>query len=101
MRDMKKMNITFMKDNHPNNSYFYEMIVFTGDKKESGTSSKVNCNFSWSASLNNLNKLFHKKVLYNLHSDMYETGIRVLNEENRESVLKPSSVDTFIMAVKQ
>jgi polycystin 1L2 len=46
LRDVKKMNITFMKDNHPNNSYFYELIVFTGDKKESGTDSKVKYNFS-------------------------------------------------------
>jgi polycystin 1L2 len=46
LRDIKKMNITFMKDNHPNNSYFYELIVFTGDKKESGTNSKVNSNLS-------------------------------------------------------
>ena len=46
LRDRKKMNITFMKDNHPHNSYFYELIVFTGDKKESGTNSKVNSNFS-------------------------------------------------------
>jgi hypothetical protein len=36
-----------------------------------------------------------------LNSDLYETGIRVLNEENRESLLKASSVDTFIMAVKE
>ncbi len=42
-----------------------------------------------------------KKVLFNLHSDLHETGIRILNEENRESVLKKSSVDTFIMAVKK
>jgi hypothetical protein len=46
LRDRKKMNITFMKDNHPNNSYFYELIVFTGDKNESGTNSKVNSNFN-------------------------------------------------------
>jgi hypothetical protein len=45
LRDRKKMNITFMKDNHPNNSYFYELIVFTGDKNESGTNSKVISNF--------------------------------------------------------
>jgi hypothetical protein len=46
MRDVKKMNITFMKDNHSNHSYFYELIVFTGDKNESGTNSKVNSNFN-------------------------------------------------------
>jgi hypothetical protein len=41
LRDLKKMNITFMEDNHSSDSYFYELIVFTGDKEESGTNSKV------------------------------------------------------------
>ena len=41
LRDLKKMNITFMKDNHPSDSYLYELIVFTGDKDEAGTNSKV------------------------------------------------------------
>jgi hypothetical protein len=27
-------------------TYFYELIVFTGDKNESGTNSKVNSNFN-------------------------------------------------------
>ncbi len=52
LRDTKKMNITFMKDNHPNNSYFYELIIFTGDKNESGTNSKVNSNFNQFSKLN-------------------------------------------------
>jgi polycystin 1L2 len=61
LRDMKKMNITFMKDNYPNNSYFYELIVFTGDKKESGTNSKVKYNLSLLIlSDDNLNELYFK-----------------------------------------
>lgn len=39
--DSKKINVTFMKDNYPSDLYFYEIIVFTGDKYESGTNSKV------------------------------------------------------------
>ena len=40
-RDLKKLNIIPLKDNSPNDDYFYELIVFTGDLNESGTKSKV------------------------------------------------------------
>ncbi len=40
-RDLKKLNIIPLKDNKPNDDYFYELIVFTGDLNESGTKSKV------------------------------------------------------------
>jgi hypothetical protein len=39
--DSKKITVTFMEDNYPSDLYFYEIIVFTGDKDESGTNSKV------------------------------------------------------------
>ena len=44
-RDSKKMLIYAMKDNYPNDSYFYEIIVFTGNRSESGTQSIVNIFF--------------------------------------------------------
>jgi polycystin 1L2 len=44
IQDEKKINLVLTKDNLENNSYFYEVIVFTGTKKESGTQSKVNFN---------------------------------------------------------
>ena len=31
----------YMKDNYPNDTYYYELTFFTGDKNESGTNSKV------------------------------------------------------------
>jgi len=40
-RNSKKINVTFMKDNYPSDLYFYELIFYTGDKRESGTNSKV------------------------------------------------------------
>jgi polycystin 1L2 len=43
-RDLKKLNIIPLKDNKPNDDYFYELIVFTGDLNESGTKSKVKIN---------------------------------------------------------
>ena len=43
-RDKRKMNITVLDDNHPNDNYFYELIVFTGNQNESGTQSKIKFN---------------------------------------------------------
>ena len=40
-RDLKKLNIIPLKDNNPQNDYFYELIVFTGNQSESATQSKV------------------------------------------------------------
>jgi len=41
IQDVKKMNLVACKDNDPNHSYFYEVIIFTGIKDKSGTKSKV------------------------------------------------------------
>ena len=40
-RDLKKLNIIPLKDNSPNDDYFYEIIVFTGNRLYAGTKSKV------------------------------------------------------------
>ena len=41
VRDRKKANIVLLKDNNPLDKYLYELIVFTGNRSESGTRSKV------------------------------------------------------------
>jgi len=40
-RDMKKLNIIPLKDNLSPDNYFYELMVFTGNRNESETDSKV------------------------------------------------------------
>jgi polycystin 1L2 len=40
-RDLKKLNIVPLKDNNPQNDYFYELMVFTGNQSEAATQSKV------------------------------------------------------------
>jgi polycystin 1L2 len=40
-KDENKMGIYFLKDNYPNDLYLYELIVFTGNRSESETNSKV------------------------------------------------------------
>ncbi len=41
VKDMKKMNIIPLKDNHPSNNYFYELMIFTGNRNQAETNSKV------------------------------------------------------------
>jgi polycystin 1L2 len=43
-RDINKLNIIPLKDNHSPDNYFYELMVFTGNRNESETDSKVKCN---------------------------------------------------------
>ena len=42
LRDLKRLKIVSLKDNFSSDSYFYEIIVFTGNRSESGTRSQVN-----------------------------------------------------------
>ena len=42
IREGKKMNLVWLKDNHLRDSYFYEIIFFTGDESNSATESRVN-----------------------------------------------------------
>ena len=51
-RDLKKLNIMPLKDNNPEHDYFYEVIIFTGDQKESGTQSKVKNYFFFNSHFN-------------------------------------------------
>ena len=50
-RDEQKMGIYFLEDNYPNELYFYELIVFTGNRSESETNSKVNFEFIFNSNL--------------------------------------------------
>ena len=45
--------------------------------------------------------IFQKKVQFSISGDFFETGIRVLSQENRKNLLTTSSVDSFIMTVKK
>jgi hypothetical protein len=43
--DMKKLNINILNDNHSSDNYLYELIVFTGNRNESETNSKVSYSY--------------------------------------------------------
>ena len=98
-RDLLKRGVYLLKDNHPSESYFYELMIFTGNRSESQTNSKVI--YTFYKILNRLLLFFlQKKVFLKINGDLNETGVRVLNEENK-SALRRSAVDSFIMAVKK
>ncbi len=40
-KDIEKLGVTPLSDNHQSDEYFYQIIVFTGQRKDSGTKSKV------------------------------------------------------------
>jgi hypothetical protein len=39
--DIEKLGVTPLPDNHKSDQYFYQIIVFTGQRKDSGTNSNV------------------------------------------------------------
>ena len=40
-KDLQKLGVTSLPDNHQPDQYFYQILVFTGQRKDSGTKSKV------------------------------------------------------------
>ena len=40
-KDLEKLGVTPLPDNHKADQYFYQILVFTGQRKDSGTKSKV------------------------------------------------------------
>jgi hypothetical protein len=41
-KDLEKLGVTPLSDNHQADKYYYQILVFTGQRKDSGTKSKVN-----------------------------------------------------------
>jgi polycystin 1L2 len=40
-KDLEKLGVTVLPDNHPSDQYLYQIIVFTGQRKDAGTTSNV------------------------------------------------------------
>jgi polycystin 1L2 len=40
-KDLEKLGVTPLPDNHKSDQYYYQIIVFTGQRKDAGTKSKV------------------------------------------------------------
>ena len=78
-RDLNKLNIIPLDDYLNNHNYFYEIIVFTGNRKDAATESKV-------------------KIV--LNGDEMESEGKVLNQKSKQ-VFKRGAIDSFVMGVSR
>ncbi|CAF4570593.1 unnamed protein product [Rotaria sp. Silwood1] len=76
-KDIEKLGVTPLPDNLINDKYYYQIIVFTGFRKDAGTKSKVH---------------------FVISGDDEETGVRTFEDPHRK-ILQRGSIDSFIMAV--
>ena len=44
-KDLEKLGVTPLPDNHRDDQYFYQILIFTGQRMDAGTQSKVNIDF--------------------------------------------------------
>jgi hypothetical protein len=76
-KDLEKLGVTSLPDNHKSDQYFYQILVFTGQRKDSGTKSKVH---------------------FILSGDNDDTQVRTFSNPHRK-ILQRSGIDVFIMGV--
>ena len=76
-KDLEKLGVTPLPDNHPSDQYFYQILVFTGQRKDAGTKSKVH---------------------FVIHGDDDQTHVRTFADPHRQ-ILQRGGIDAFIMAV--
>ncbi|UJR21041.1 hypothetical protein I4U23_024141 [Adineta vaga] len=76
-KDLEKLGVTPLPDNQKPDQYLYQIIVFTGQRKNAGTKSNV---------------------YFVLHGDKDETDVRRLADPHR-LILQRGSIDAFIMSV--
>ena len=79
VRDKKRFNIVPLEDNKAEDSYFYELIILTGSRADSGTDSTV-------------------RII--ITGEENESEIRVLNSCKKYS-FKRGGVDSFVVAVNK
>jgi hypothetical protein len=80
--DACKTNLYVMADNGMSDLYFYEVVVFTGNRKDAGTNSNVS---------------------FDLCGEINDTSNRHLKPavKKHKKILQRASVETFIMSVKK
>ncbi|CAF4348069.1 unnamed protein product, partial [Adineta steineri] len=78
-KDIEKLGVTILPDNLKQDQYFYQIIVFTGHRKRSGTKSKVH---------------------FILEGDQDETQVRIFADPNRK-IFQRGGIDSFVMSVEK
>jgi polycystin 1L2 len=76
-KDVEKLGVTPLPDNHQSDQYFYQIIVFTGHRKDAGTKSKVH---------------------FIISGDDADTQVRTFDDPHRQ-ILQRGGIDAFVMAV--
>ncbi len=76
-KDLEKLGVTPLPDNHKDDQCFYQILVFTGHRQHAGTKSKVH---------------------FILSGDNDETRVRTFADPHRH-ILQRGGIDAFIMAV--
>jgi polycystin 1L2 len=71
--------VTSLLDNYKEDEYCYEIIVFTGHRKDAGTKSKVH---------------------FILVGESDETQVRTFSDRNRE-IFQRGGIDAFVMTVSK
>jgi hypothetical protein len=79
IRDSDRVGIHLLPDNLPTHSYCYEIVVFTGGRKEAATDSKVR---------------------FILSGDNIDTGVRVMVDMKRHC-FRRGGIDSFIMTTER
>ncbi|CAF1484404.1 unnamed protein product, partial [Adineta steineri] len=76
-KDFEKLGVTPLADNNKSNHYYYQILVFTGQRTNAGTDSKV---------------------YFVLSGDDDQTQIRLFSDPHRK-ILQRGGIDSFIIAV--
>ncbi|UJR12876.1 hypothetical protein I4U23_017050 [Adineta vaga] len=76
-KDLEKLGVTPLIDNQKSDGYFYQIIVFTGQRKDAGTESKVH---------------------FVLSGEKDQTNIRTFSNSNRK-IFERGGIDAFVMSV--
>ncbi|UJR11128.1 hypothetical protein I4U23_015309 [Adineta vaga] len=76
-KDVEKLGVTVLPDNHKDAQYFYQIIAFTGQRKNAGTKSNVH---------------------FVIHGNDNDTHIRTFADPHRR-ILQRGGVDAFLMSV--
>ena len=76
-KDLKKLGVTVLPENYRSDHYYYQILVFTGHKKDAGTKSQV-------------------QFIPAGYKD--ETHVRTFADLHR-AIFQPGGIDAFLMAV--
>lgn len=80
IRDSYKSRIHLLEDNKKKDTYLYEIIVYTGSRKDAATDSKI---------------------YFIINGDLCDSNKRRLNASTKTPLFRRSAVDSFVMSVNR